>query len=438
VVGTWERISNGVQYSLVDCPDGFSMVHADQHDLQQCLRCNVNRQYILRPSVDECQDCPPGLVCYGNQEFDVVTPSSVWEQDDGIMRLISCPSGHRVYDGTSRWNGSLLSKDDGVFDATVQRCEVCPAGTECTNGTCTECTPCPAGSWKDDAGAHACRKCPINTFNPHIGKTSQSDCLPCMADSTTLGATGSHQETDCACQDRFYRLQNDTSDVGYTCRVCPPGGMCEARTLRPNQAVLDAAAEVVEQVCAFRDAMKPEDFRCDVLGEWFRDSSNGNAWALRSCPKGTQMIDHEMCDPCRKCDRGVWCRTAQYIVDSNTHRCQDCPLGAECDGASLRSIHGLSDKGAIWRADLMGLYRLLKCPVGHQLRNMSSIASSGVNIDYMDQECVPCPPGYYILSSEVREIRVDVKIPRHLVFGAYDSSSTLPACQQFQRNYSHS
>lgn len=67
--GSWERSNATNTFVLLNCSGGFSLVNSDDgtssgefsHDLQRCEQCS-SQQYILRPSLDTCQRCPPGLI----------------------------------------------------------------------------------------------------------------------------------------------------------------------------------------------------------------------------------------------------------------------------------------------------------------------------------------------------------------------------------------
>ena len=95
------------------------------------------------------------------------------------------------------------------------------------------------------------------------------------------------------------------------------------------------------------------------VGEWI--SSDG-IYRLVSCPPGFQLQnfisgasfsqDVQIC---------VKCTTDQYIMNSNNpnFRCMKCPVGANCDGNSLKGLVS----GSIWRADnVSGIFVLMRCP----------------------------------------------------------------------------
>ncbi len=55
------------------------------------------------------------------------------------------------------------------------------------------------------------------------------------------------------------------------------------------------------------------------------------------------------------------CMTSQYILNSNDpkYSCQTCPIGALCDGSTLKGLV----EGSIWEEDLDAkIYVLKSCP----------------------------------------------------------------------------
>mmetsp|Transcript_36833 Transcript_36833/g.97898 ORF Transcript_36833/g.97898 Transcript_36833/m.97898 type:complete len:701 (+) Transcript_36833:1172-3274(+) len=116
-------------------------------------------------------------------------------------------------------------------------------------------------------------------------------------------------------------------------------------------------------------------------GRW--EIING-IYVLVGCPAGYQLVNtisglfsHDAQD-CSKCS------ATQYIVDSNNsaYTCQNCPLGARCDGSTLTSL--VPD--AVWVADnATGRYLLKTCPPGYE-RQVTTLDS---------QQCVRCLPSYF-------------------------------------------
>ena len=125
-----------------------------------------------------------------------------------------------------------------------------------------------------------------------------------------------------------------------------------------------------------------------LLGTWILE--NG-MYKLSACPPGHQLLNSingggvsfalQQCVPCQ---------SNQYILNSNmsNYTCQNCPVGAECDGISLRALVA----GSEWEPDsLSGQYILRRCPPGYALIN----TLQNGRFSYVNQECSPCPAFYY-------------------------------------------
>jgi hypothetical protein len=85
------------------------------------------------------------------------------------------------------------------------------------------------------------------------------------------------------------------------------------------------------------------------------------------------------------------CKAQQYIIDSNNPRiaCQECPIGAKCNGSSLNGLV----EGSTWEPDWdSGSYLLRKCPSGYSFHNTSTSVSTFSSVY---QECRFCTPSYY-------------------------------------------
>ena len=98
IVGNWSLETSGQHsghYALTSCPKGYEMRTTLERstDLQECFKCPPS-EYILRPNQDECQTCPPGLRCKGDDTLEPVTINSTWVKDGGVFKLESCPSGY--------------------------------------------------------------------------------------------------------------------------------------------------------------------------------------------------------------------------------------------------------------------------------------------------------------------------------------------------------
>ncbi len=85
------------------------------------------------------------------------------------------------------------------------------------------------------------------------------------------------------------------------------------------------------------------------------------------------------------------CKPQQYIIDSNKPSivCQECPIGASCNGSALKPLV----EGSVWEEDWdNGWYLLRKCPPGYSFHNTFS---SSTTFSSVYQECRFCTPSYY-------------------------------------------
>ena len=95
------------------CEAGWTRV--TEGELWTCRKCELSN-YIIDPNRHECQPCPDGAICDGNQ----LTPKvigSIWDADasTGVYRLSRCPPGH------------VLIRDEGF--PILDRCVSCPPDT---------------------------------------------------------------------------------------------------------------------------------------------------------------------------------------------------------------------------------------------------------------------------------------------------------------------
>ena len=145
IVGAWVIDTSTGAYELTSCPAGYEMrtTAEGSAELQQCFKCQSPSTYILRPNEDDCQPCPPGLTCSGDDTLTPVVAGSTWVQEidaglGAIYRLEICLTGYYVSPTATE-----------TFVAAQQRCIPCADGTECVDETCNTCTACTPGKYKD-------------------------------------------------------------------------------------------------------------------------------------------------------------------------------------------------------------------------------------------------------------------------------------------------
>ena len=125
------------------------------------------------------------------------------------------------------------------------------------------------------------------------------------------------------------------------------------------------------------------------VGVW---AVSGGIYRLLSCPPGHALVNSAA--PGGPFDQSLQqcsaCSAHRYVLDSSLANmtCQQCPLGAFCDGSMLTSLV----PGAVWTADwAAGTYKLQSCPPGYELLNLDP---SGAFQDVL-QQCSLCPPGFF-------------------------------------------
>ena len=174
---------------------------------ESCICDSVYYRIKFDDSTDQCQDCPPGLICHGDDTLEVVVAGSNWIKDDAIFRLVDCPAGYYVFNGGE------------FFSSETQRCEPCEAGFECVYPPCTACSQCAPGYYKAVKGPIPCSPCPANTYRELSGATDLGNCLECPEGADTRGQEAQTSFEACICGESFYMS-------GLSCSLCPVGAAC--------------------------------------------------------------------------------------------------------------------------------------------------------------------------------------------------------------------
>ena len=335
VLGIWNRIAAsgtyGDYFELTACPAGYqrnsnndSSVNLDQQTCQKCVPEGAT--YIIHPNTDQCQTCPPGLVCFGNETVVPTVPGSVWTKGSDIQLdsdetgsfywLSFCPAHYRIINYTSTSASTTSSVSFKLLRSqakSVLNCVPCLRGAECPDPPCIECSPCRPGFYKVSDAAEPCLPCPINTYNPKKGSIVSRDCLNCQDGSTTEGLTGRVHVLECKCDPQLYPVQNNSSIIPQ-CMKCPSGAICTDRSCALQWSGLN---------CSSLSSSS-------IIGDWSRQplSSGDDHFKLTGCPPGTELqTEEEMGTPdlqqCKPCASGT-----EYIIDPNSDICEKCPLGA--------------------------------------------------------------------------------------------------------------
>jgi hypothetical protein len=122
------------------------------------------------------------------------------------------------------------------------------------------------------------------------------------------------------------------------------------------------------------------------LGNWI---ISGGMYKLVGCPAGHQLVNSVAGVFSHDVQNCLACASNQYILNSNNANisCEKCPVGALCDGNSLKSLVD----GAVWAGDMRtGVYYLRSCPAGYE---MQSATLDG-------QQCVLCPAASFCLGGD--------------------------------------
>jgi hypothetical protein len=190
--------------------------------------------------------------------------------------------------------------------------------------------------------------------------TSSVQCLPCTHGQSRVEDSRKGVWYCVACADNQYIL--DPNNPSHSCQDCPVGAICEGNSLTGK-----------------------------VKGSvWTRDDSTG-LYILEACPFGYELISaggssnaqNQLFQQCANCS------VTEYIINT-TYNCQQCPVGAICDGITLRA----RVLGSIWEPDYtLGQYLLTSCPQGYQIHpaGKSNLAL---------QQCSLCPAGSYCIGGD--------------------------------------
>ena len=388
IQGNWTLQSSG-HYQLESCSAGYELRTTEEgsKDLQECFKC-PSSTYILRPNVDSCQPCPPGLSCSGDASLMPTLQGSVWVQQDAIFKLESCPSGSYVF-----------PKSTDMFDRAQQRCLPCGKGEECTTAPCVSCTPCQAGYYKASVSTDFCVKCPTGTFREEQGATDFGMCLSCQRKSSTASLAGQSSRGACVCDMEYYLISTDKGLISESllCQTCPKGAVCG------------------NGECALRNV----EFNCSdnsqIQGNW--NLLVSGHYQLESCPVGYEMRTTEErswdLQECFKCPSPF-----TYILRPNVDSCQPCPLGLICHGdATLDPVL----HNSIWVKDA-AIFRLQKCPTGYSV-SPAKVDSSNAAL----QKCEPCGEGTECVLD-------DCRVCTSCLAGTYKDVASAQACRKCPPN----
>ncbi len=197
------------------------------------------------------------------------------------------------------------------------------------------------------------------------------------------------------------------ADLVIRVRVCPTSANSSSEALEmgfcsDSVSLLPATFYPVDAVTGLCNASNQQPLACSVSSAAV--IVQFSLAALTQASGLVPLVHLVRCLPCgpgqqRKENSAgtpaVWvcadCTIQQYVIDSNNvqYGCQDCPVGAFCNGSGLVG----RVPGSVWVPDdATGQYRLMYCPPGYELINtdpVTGIFSSTV------QACELCKARYY-------------------------------------------
>jgi hypothetical protein len=187
--------------------------------------------------------------------------------------------------------------------------------------------------------------------------TSSIQCLPCARGQSRVEDKSKGVWQCVACAANQYIL--DPNNPAYTCQDCPAGATCDGNSLTGK-----------------------------VKGSVWTPNNATGRYLLEACPFGYEMfgagsVSNALTELYQQCSN---CSAKHYILNSS-YRCQQCPVGAICDGVALRGLVA----GSVWVPDyISGRYLLTSCPPGYQ---MDSAGSTNLAL----QRCSLCLAGSYCI-----------------------------------------
>ena len=157
---------------------------------------------------------------------------------DSNATCIACrPGSSGPHHGSDKCASCAPGKYQSAEGATA--CGQCVPGSYCPLGSAAP-LPCIGGTWSNSTnltsagecteadagyfsptGSSQQTACRPNTFNPHVGQSSDAACMSCSLNSSTDGQDGQTSVSACKCLPSFYE-QNSTSKWDTASVDCHP------------------------------------------------------------------------------------------------------------------------------------------------------------------------------------------------------------------------
>lgn len=329
-----------------------------------------------------------------------------------------CPQGHYCPTSSSKptaciagtYNAKYGSISDadclactaGYFSYTgFDRCDPCPPGYYCTDGTTktacddgtyyfgvratsdTFCKPCPAGYYCKSLyyGTIIPQACPINTYRLTTGAESSSECEDCDDGYWCPLPATSHLGRRLPCPAGKY------CTAGSSPQSCPAGKYSDSTSATNDLTCLDC----------------PAGYLCPSTGTNSQTKPKIPCTPGYYCPAGSSIAT--------ECPVGTY-SNKDYLTDSS--ECTDCPAGYFCPLASTypflcpmgkycaRKVGVATNCPAGYYNPYQGIGNVkdcIICPKGHKCSAGSEVPTRCPQARYIgslgQSACSECPAGYY-------------------------------------------
>ncbi len=288
-----------------------------------------------------------------------------------------CPIGYILnLDAASRVHGARagicsrckpgtysVSQLKGAISDQEPSCLNCPLGGDCGMGGNN--VSFDVGSWIITSGMYTLIGCPIGYQ---------------LQNKATGQLVFSHDSQGCLkCESNEYVL--DSNNPNYKCNRCPTGAICDGNSLRGRVSGSVWTPENQSGTYSLRYCPKECFFSVDptCFLIFCTPRSIGRSNPLLGM-QGHQFVGSSgevHVDPgSQQC---LPCKAQQYILDSNNPMisCQDCPIGAICDGSALLG----RVSGSVWTPENQsGTYVLRYCPKVQESLPFDSVDTSTIAV----------------------------------------------------------
>ena len=229
-----------------------------------CPNCPAG-SFQKESNASRCDPCKAGYYCPEGAAASLPCAAGTHSDATNNPSAVECSlteSGFYAPTGSKRQTACPLGSYDPILkgepdNATLEQCELCPAGKYAGETNQTECTVCTVGNWCSEGSsaptpcfqgkvgmregllsADECDdcypgswcsagmniKCPRDTYGELSGQRNQGACKPCPEFSESQ--PGSSSETMCVCRKGYYSINRDPSEV-VRCAKCPSGTNCD-------------------------------------------------------------------------------------------------------------------------------------------------------------------------------------------------------------------